>query len=110
MNVMQKKREEMKKGFLALTPLHRIRQMSNIFNDIIIFKAKTKGVTEYEIYKEYIKKDDYDTIKFYKLLTKKEKSKTLELAKLIRRDKKLKILLKPKKVVTEKEDKEQLIR
>lgn len=54
---MQKKRNEMKKEFLALTPLHRIKQMNSIFNDIIILKAKTKGVKEYEIYRKYIKVD-----------------------------------------------------
>lgn len=52
---MQQKREEMKKEFLALTPLERIRHMNALFNDIISLKAKTKGVKEYEIYRRYIK-------------------------------------------------------
>jgi hypothetical protein len=56
MNIMQKKREEMKKEFLSLTPLQRIRQMNVIFNDIIALKAKTKGISEYEVYKEYLKR------------------------------------------------------
>jgi hypothetical protein len=56
MNIMQKKREEMKKEFLSLTPLQRIRQMNAIFNDIIALKAKTKGISEYEVYKEYLKR------------------------------------------------------
>ena len=55
MGIMQKKREGMKKEFLALTPLERIRQMNNIFNDILSLKAKTKGIKEYEIYRRYIK-------------------------------------------------------
>jgi hypothetical protein len=54
-SIMQKKREEMKKEFLALTPLQRIRQMNAIFNEVISLKAKTKGVKEYEIYRRYIK-------------------------------------------------------
>ena len=45
----------MKKEFLALTPLERIRQMNAIFNDVISLKAKTMAVKEYEIYRRYIK-------------------------------------------------------
>jgi hypothetical protein len=52
---MEQKRKEMKKEFLALTPLQRIRTMNAVFNDIISLKAKTKGVKEYEIYRRYIK-------------------------------------------------------
>lgn len=52
---MQQKRKEMKKEFLALTPLERIRQMNALFNDLISLKARTKGLKEYEIYRRYIK-------------------------------------------------------
>lgn len=52
---MHKKREEMKKKFLLLTPLERIKKMNAVFNDIISLKAKTKGVKVYEIYRRYIK-------------------------------------------------------
>lgn len=55
MGIMEQKKQEMKKEFLALTPFERIRQMNAIFNDIISLKAKTKGVKEYEIYRRYIK-------------------------------------------------------
>lgn len=55
MGIMQQKRKEMKKEFLALTPLERIRQMNALFNDLISLKAKTKGLKEYEIYRRYIK-------------------------------------------------------
>ena len=55
MGTMEQKRKEMKKEFLALTPLQRIRTMNAAFNDIISLKAKTKGVKEYEIYRKYIK-------------------------------------------------------
>jgi hypothetical protein len=52
---MDKKRTEMKKEFLSLTPLQRIRKMNAVFNEIIALKAKTKGVPEYEIYRSYLK-------------------------------------------------------
>lgn len=55
--IMEQKRKEMKKEFLAMTPLHRIRTMNAVFNDIISLKAKTEGVKEYEIYRRYIKAD-----------------------------------------------------
>ncbi|NCO83295.1 MAG: hypothetical protein GW872_02940 [Nitrospirae bacterium] len=55
MGIMEQKRKEMKKEFLALTPLQRIRTMSAVFNDIISLKARTKGVKEYEVYRRYIK-------------------------------------------------------
>jgi len=55
MGIMEQKRKEMKKEFLALTPLERISRMNVLFNDIISLKAKTQGVSEYEVYKRYIK-------------------------------------------------------
>ena len=57
MGIMEQKRKEMKKEFLKLTPLQRIRTMNAVFNDIISLKAKTKGVKEYEIYRRYLKAD-----------------------------------------------------
>ena len=54
-SIMKKKREELKKEFLSLTPLQRIRLMNALFNDIISFKAKTSGKTEYEVYRRYLK-------------------------------------------------------
>lgn len=80
MGIMEQKRQEMKKEFLALTPLERIRQMNAIFNDIISLKAKTKGIKEYEIYRRYIHKD-----------------------------KKLARLIKPRKIKIEKEDRDLLL-
>ncbi|MCK4766701.1 MAG: hypothetical protein KAW12_31200 [Candidatus Aminicenantes bacterium] len=53
--IMQEKREAIKKEFLQLTPLQRVRRMNAIFNDMIALKAKTKGVPEYEIYRSYLK-------------------------------------------------------
>lgn len=55
MGIMEQKRKEMKKEFLALTPLQRIKTMNDVFNDIILLKARTKGVKEYEVYRRYIK-------------------------------------------------------
>lgn len=55
MGIMEQKRKEMKKEFLALTPLERIKVMNAIFNDVILLKAKTKGVKEYEVYRRYLK-------------------------------------------------------
>ncbi len=57
MGIMEQKRKEMKKEFLKLTPLQRIRTMNAVFNDIISLKAKTKGVKEYEIYRRYLNAD-----------------------------------------------------
>lgn len=55
LGVMEKKREEMKAEFLALSPLQRILKMNKVFNDLISLKAKTMGVSEYEIYRRYLK-------------------------------------------------------
>jgi hypothetical protein len=52
--IMELKRKEMQEEFLKLTPMQRIRKMNTIFNDMIAFKAKTEGVTEYEIYRRYL--------------------------------------------------------
>lgn len=45
----------MKEEFLSLSPLQRIKRMNAVFNEIIALKAKTKGVTEYEIYRRYLR-------------------------------------------------------
>jgi len=54
-------------------------------------------------------KDDFDVVELYSLLTKEEKAKTHELVKLIHKDKKLSRLLKPRKIASEKEDKDLLL-
>lgn len=54
-NIMEQKRKKMKKEFLALTPLQRIKRMNTLFNKVISLKAKTKGVKEYEVYRRYLK-------------------------------------------------------
>ncbi len=52
--IMEDKRIEMQMEFRKLTPLQRIRKMNAIFNDMIALKAKTEGVSEYEIYQGYL--------------------------------------------------------
>jgi hypothetical protein len=52
--IMSEKRREMQKEFLKLTPFQRICKMDALLNDIIAFKAKEKGVPEYEIYQGYL--------------------------------------------------------
>jgi hypothetical protein len=41
--------------FLKLSPLERIMTMHAIMSEIIAIKAKAAGVTEYEIYKRYLR-------------------------------------------------------
>jgi hypothetical protein len=53
--IMEQKRKVMKKEFMALTPLERIKTMNAVFNHVISLKAKTKGIQEYEVYRRYIK-------------------------------------------------------
>jgi len=55
MDAMQKKKEEMKREFLSLSPLERIRKMNSLWNDVISFRARQGGVSEYEVYRRYIK-------------------------------------------------------
>lgn len=66
--------------FLKLSPLDRMKIMYAIMSEIITIKAKAEGVSEYEIYKRYLKNNPGHY---------HEKEKTLELARRIGRDKKL---------------------
>lgn len=75
--IMQKKRAEMRREFLRLTPLQRIRKMNTLFNDMIALKAKTRGVREYEIYRKYIEARKRDR-KLKNLLERDEDSKEEE--------------------------------
>jgi hypothetical protein len=54
---MEEKRRKMLEEFRKLTPMERMMKMNAIFNDMIAFKAKNEGVSEYEIYCRYIKTD-----------------------------------------------------
>ena len=52
---MNKRKEEEKEAFLRLSPLDRIRTMHNLLLEIISIKARGEGVSEYEIYRRYLK-------------------------------------------------------
>ena len=41
--------------FLKLSPLDRMKIMYSIISEIITIKAKAEGVSEYEIYRRYLK-------------------------------------------------------
>lgn len=79
--IMEEKRKEMKKEFLALTPAQRIKEVEFLFNEFVKLRAKREGITEGEAYLRYAYKD-----------------------------KKLAGLIKPRKQKREKEDKDQLIK
>lgn len=79
-SVMDIRKAEEKKQFLKLSPLERIETMHSIVSEIISLRARAESVSEYEIYKRYLKN---------------KKAKTFELAKRVGRDKKLDRLLAP---------------
>jgi hypothetical protein len=56
--IMQQKREEMKKEFLALTPLQRIREMEFLFNEFVKLRAKRERITEGEAYLRYAERTE----------------------------------------------------
>lgn len=53
MGIMEQKRKEMKKEFLALTPAQRIRDVESLFNEFVKLRAKREGITEGEAYLRY---------------------------------------------------------
>lgn len=53
MGIMEKKREEMKKEFLALTPDQRIKEMEFLFNEFVKLRARREEITEGEAYLKY---------------------------------------------------------
>jgi hypothetical protein len=52
---MDIRKEEERKAFLKLTPLERLRTMHNRFLEILAIKARAEKVSEYEIYRRYLK-------------------------------------------------------
>jgi len=54
-SVMDIRREYEQKKFLELSPLARIRTMHSIMSEIIALKAKAEGVSQYEVYRRYLK-------------------------------------------------------
>ncbi len=57
-SIMTKRKEEEQEAFLGLSPLERIRTMHNLLLQIISLKARSEGVSEYEIYRRYLKNRD----------------------------------------------------
>lgn len=57
-SIMDIRKEEERKSFLKLSPLERITTMHNRFLEILAIKAKAEKVSEYEIYKRYLKNRD----------------------------------------------------
>jgi len=51
--IMEQKRKEMKKEFLALTPDKRIREMEFLFNEFVKLRAKREEITEGEAYLKF---------------------------------------------------------
>ena len=50
--------------FLKLSPLDRMKLMYSIMSEIIAIKAKSEGVSEYEIYRRYLKNNPRHYQKF----------------------------------------------
>ncbi len=84
-SAMDLRKEYEREQFLKLSPLERVRTMHAILCEILALRARAEGVTEYEIYRRYIR----DNPRHY------QKRSTAELAKRIGRDKKFNILLAP---------------
>lgn len=53
--ILDMRKEYERKEFLKLTPLDRMRVMYQVISEIITIRAKAEGVTEYEVYRRYLK-------------------------------------------------------
>lgn len=54
-SVMDIRKEYEQSEFLKLAPLDRIKAMHAVISEIIALRAKGEGVSEYEIYRRYLK-------------------------------------------------------
>ncbi len=54
-SIIDIRKEYEREEFLKLSPLERIKTMHALMSEIIAIKAKAEGVTEYEIYKRYLR-------------------------------------------------------
>jgi len=52
---IEKEKKYAQERFLRLPPLERMKAVYAVISEIIAIKAKAEGVTEYEIYRRYIK-------------------------------------------------------
>lgn len=59
-DIMERRKAEGRRQFLSLSPLERLQTMEEVFNDILKIKSRAEGVSEYEIYKRYLRKDQRD--------------------------------------------------
>lgn len=52
---MDGRKEEEREAFLKRSPVERIRIMHDLFLEIVSIKARGEKVSEYEIYRRYLK-------------------------------------------------------
>jgi hypothetical protein len=54
-SIMEIRKDEEQKDFLALSPIERLRTMHDRFLQFVALKARGEKVSEYEIYRRYLK-------------------------------------------------------
>jgi hypothetical protein len=54
-SIMDIKKEEQQRDFLTLSPIERLRTMHDLFLQFVAIKARGEKVSEYEIYRRYLK-------------------------------------------------------
>ena len=54
-SIMDIKKEEQQRDFLKLSPIERLRTMHDLFLQFVALKARGEKVSEYEIYRRYLK-------------------------------------------------------
>jgi hypothetical protein len=54
-SIMEMRKQEERESFLKLKPIERIRTMHNFFLEIVSIKARGEKVSEYEIYRRYLR-------------------------------------------------------
>ncbi len=54
-SIMDIRKEEEQRDFLKLSPIDRLRTMHDLFLQFVALKARGEKVSEYEIYRRYLK-------------------------------------------------------
>jgi hypothetical protein len=54
-SIMEIRKDEEQKDFLKLSPIERLRTMHDRFLQFVALKARGEKVSEYEIYRRYLK-------------------------------------------------------
>lgn len=54
-SIMEIRKDEERKDFLKLSPIERLRTMHDRFLQFVALKARGEKVSEYEIYRRYLK-------------------------------------------------------